>query len=190
MTYEVKVRASTRSIYNLDRVYKGEFSETQRIFLRLHCDQVQAFTMVKTQNPINNNRNGFMRDFLELQPGIIAGILIIPFILIMALLMLIIWRKYYNESYYYLNEGGNNTSAVAAASTSSTTRRPSITCSRSFEKVVIMDETIVEILPWTTHHRASALEPPPAGLPPLPLLPLPGLLPMLVLVLLVSSCLS
>ncbi len=38
--HELKVRAATRSIYNDSLVYKGDFSESQRILLKLNCDQV------------------------------------------------------------------------------------------------------------------------------------------------------
>ncbi len=38
--HELKVRGATRSIYNESVVYRGDFSESQRILLKLNCDQV------------------------------------------------------------------------------------------------------------------------------------------------------
>ena len=38
--HELKVRGATRSIYNETVVYRGDFSESQRILLKLNCDQV------------------------------------------------------------------------------------------------------------------------------------------------------
>ncbi len=38
--HELKVRGATRSIYNESVVYRGDFSESQRILLKLNCEQV------------------------------------------------------------------------------------------------------------------------------------------------------
>ncbi len=39
--HELKVRGATRSVYNESLVYEGDFSESQRILLKLNCDQVR-----------------------------------------------------------------------------------------------------------------------------------------------------
>lgn len=92
--HEVKVRGATRSIYDSSRVYKGEFSEPQKILLRLNCDQAQAFTIVRSSEDLT----------LDLSAGMIAGVACVTFSLILGLLALGLWRKYFNEAYYYLDE--------------------------------------------------------------------------------------
>ena len=79
----VRVRGATRSIYDSSKVYKGTFSEPQRIRLRLNCDQVQAFTIVR------GNGGDFA---LDLSAGMIAGVACVAFALVLALLALAMWR--------------------------------------------------------------------------------------------------
>eukprot|EP00095_Tigriopus_kingsejongensis_P008769 maker-scaffold151_size306168-snap-gene-2.8 protein:Tk08769 transcript:maker-scaffold151_size306168-snap-gene-2.8-mRNA-1 annotation:"unnamed protein product" len=92
--HEVKVRGATRSVYDSSTVYKGEFSEAQKILLRLNCDQAQAFTIVRSSEELA----------LDLSAGMIAGVACVAFSLILGLFALGLWRKYFNESYYYLDE--------------------------------------------------------------------------------------
>ena len=94
--HEVKVRGATRSIYDSNRVYKGDFSESQKLLLRLNCDQIQAFTIVRS------SATGGMA--FDLSAGVIAGVACVAFSIVLALLALGMWRKYFNESYYYLDE--------------------------------------------------------------------------------------
>jgi hypothetical protein len=83
----VRVRGATRSIYDSSKVYKGSLSEPQKILLRLNCDQVQAFTVVR------GNGDEFA---LDLSAGMIAGVACVAFSLILALLALAMWR-YVND---------------------------------------------------------------------------------------------
>ena len=91
--HELKVQGATRSIYNQSLVYRGDFSESQKILLRLNCDEVHASTVVRTEDI-----------GLELSAGMIAGGACVGFALILAVLAVALWRKYFNESYYYLDE--------------------------------------------------------------------------------------
>lgn len=91
--HELKVRAATRSIYNETTIYRGDFSEPQKILLKLNCDQVKASTVVRTATI-----------GLELSAGIIAGGTCVLFALLLALVAIALWRRYFNESYYYLDE--------------------------------------------------------------------------------------
>ena len=93
--HELKVRGATRSIYNDSLLYRGDFSEPQRILLKLNCDQIKASTVVRTSSG----------DFgIELSAGMIAGGACVAFAIILAILAIGLWRKYFNESYYYLDE--------------------------------------------------------------------------------------
>ena len=49
--YQVRLRGATRSIYDSNRIYLGEFSDIQRLTLRPNCDQVQS---MKPNNEISN----------------------------------------------------------------------------------------------------------------------------------------
>ncbi len=80
--HEVKVRGATRSIYDTTRVYKGQFSDAQKILLRLNCDQVQAFTIVRSGSGMS----------LDLSAGMIAGVACVGFSLVLAVLALALWR--------------------------------------------------------------------------------------------------
>ena len=115
--HELKVRGGTKSIYNDSLVYKGDFSESQRILLKLNCDQVHASTVVRTEEI-----------GLELSAGMFAGGACVAFAIVLAILAFVLWRwvvnfgraivllvectqirhsvfrKYFNESYYYLDE--------------------------------------------------------------------------------------
>lgn len=91
--HELKVQGATRSIYNESVVYKGDVSDSQKILLRLNCDQILASTVVRTEDI-----------GLELSAGMIAGGACVAFALILAVLAVGLWRKYFNESYYYLDE--------------------------------------------------------------------------------------
>ena len=91
--HELKVQGATRSIYNQSLVYRGDFSESQKILLRLNCDEVHASTVVRTEDI-----------GLELSAGMIAGGACVGFALILAVLAVALWRKDFNESYYYLDE--------------------------------------------------------------------------------------
>ena len=77
----VRVRGATRSIYDSSKVYKGSMSEPQKILLRLNCDQVQASTVVRTEDI-----------GLELSAGMIAGGACVAFALILAVLAIALWR--------------------------------------------------------------------------------------------------
>ena len=80
--HELKVRGATRSIYNDSIVYKGDFSESQRILLKLNCDQIKASTIVRTSDEFN----------LELSVGMVAGGACVVFAVILAVLALALWR--------------------------------------------------------------------------------------------------
>ncbi len=94
--HELKVRGASRSIYNDSVVYKGDFSDSQKILLRLNCDQILASTVVHTDD------GGGIG--LELSAGMIAGGACVTFALVLGILAIALWRKYFNESYYYLDE--------------------------------------------------------------------------------------
>lgn len=79
--HELKVRAATRSIYNETTIYRGDFSEPQKILLKLNCDQVKASTVVRTATI-----------GLELSAGIIAGGTCVLFALLLALVAIALWR--------------------------------------------------------------------------------------------------
>ena len=80
----MRVRGATRSIYDSGRLYQGNMSEPQRILLRLNCDQVQAFTIVR-----GGNGDQFA---LDLSAGMIAGVACVVFSLILGLLALAMYR--------------------------------------------------------------------------------------------------
>ena len=85
--HEVKVRGATRSIYDSNKVYKGRFSESQKILLRLNCDQIQAFTIVRGHE---DGGRGILA--LDLSAGMIAGVVCVTFSIVLALFALTLWR--------------------------------------------------------------------------------------------------
>lgn len=87
--HEVKVRGATRSIYDSNKVYKGRFSEPQKILLRLNCDQIQAFTIVRGHEEGGRGRGVLAMD---LSAGMIAGVVCVAFSIILALFALTLWR--------------------------------------------------------------------------------------------------
>ena len=98
--YEVKVRGATRSLYNRSLVYSGAFSDTHKILLQLNCDQIQAFTMIRsTQHNMALNLNA----------GVIAVLACVVFAVVLVILALVLWRRFFSESYYYLEETASNT---------------------------------------------------------------------------------
>ncbi len=88
-THEVKLRAATRSIYDATRVYLGEFSEPQKLLLRLNCDQAQAFTIVRSSS---SSSSGAAVSGLEMSTGVMAGVACVSIALLVALLALAVWR--------------------------------------------------------------------------------------------------
>ena len=83
--HEVKIRGATRSIYDSNQIYHGVFSEAQKIFLRLNCDQVQAFTIVRSEQ--GNKRVPF-----DMNSGMMAGILFVAFLILTAVFALTMWK--------------------------------------------------------------------------------------------------
>ena len=84
--HEVKVRGAARSIYDSNKVYKGEMSEPQKLLLRLNCDQVQAFTIVR-----GDSANG-EEIALDLSAGMVAGVGAVAVSLALAIMALAMWR--------------------------------------------------------------------------------------------------
>ena len=98
--YEVRVQGATRSLYNRSLVYRGAFSDTHKILLQLNCDQIQAFTMIRsTQHNMALNLNA----------GVIAVLACVVFAVVLVILALVLWRRFFSESYYYLEETASNT---------------------------------------------------------------------------------
>ena len=98
--YEVKVRGATRSLYHKNKLYKGHFSEVHKILLQLDCDQIQAFTMIRSENMA-----------LNLNAGVIAVLACVVFAVVLVVLALVLWRRYFSESYYYLEETASNSNS-------------------------------------------------------------------------------
>lgn len=89
--HEVKVRGATRSIYDAGLVYKGDFSDTQRLLLRLDCDQVQAFTIVRGSSSSAESSSAAAKE-MDLSAGMLAGVACVALSLVLALMALAMWR--------------------------------------------------------------------------------------------------
>lgn len=84
--HEVKVRGATRSIYDAGKIYKGDFSDPQSILLKINCDQVHAYTMVRSSSSSTSGMH------LDLSAGVVAGIVCVISSILLALLALALWR--------------------------------------------------------------------------------------------------
>lgn len=79
MMYEVRVRGGTRSVLELEKVYKGEYSDPRKIVLKPNCEKVQIH--------LNAQRTAH-----EFTPTMIAAAVCASFAVLLILVAVLVWR--------------------------------------------------------------------------------------------------
>ncbi len=92
--HELKLRAATRSIYDADRIYQGDFSESHKLLLRLNCDQARAFSIARSSSSASDGvDDGAGGDATaQLGTGVVAGVAVVSMAFLVVLLVLAVWR--------------------------------------------------------------------------------------------------
>ncbi|CAB4058545.1 PTPRG [Lepeophtheirus salmonis] len=103
MVYTIQLRAGTNSIYDNDRLYKGEISHPQRLHLRINCDTIQAFSVLEA-----GDTSGESGNYKELSTGILAGFGLVVICIIIGVVVLILKKRYSSESYYYVGDNAHH----------------------------------------------------------------------------------
>nr|XP_040579012.1 tyrosine-protein phosphatase 99A-like [Lepeophtheirus salmonis] len=103
MVYTIQLRAGTNSIYDNERLYKGEISHPQRLHLRINCDTIQAFSVLEA-----GDTSGESGNYKELSTGILAGFGLVVICIIIGVVVLILKKRYSSESYYYVGDNAHH----------------------------------------------------------------------------------
>lgn len=88
--YEIRVRGGTRSVLDMGKVYKGQYSESKKILMEPDCEKIRVFNLPRTSDE-------FISNLVLITVGA-------SFALLLILLTLLTWRRCFNSTYYYLDD--------------------------------------------------------------------------------------
>lgn len=90
MFYGIQLQAATKSLYHKDVLYKGQLTSVQKLQLRKNCDQIQAFTVLESEN--HQSAINLANPILDMGTGVLAGLALIAMVFILVIVAFVLRR--------------------------------------------------------------------------------------------------
>ncbi|TRY70690.1 hypothetical protein TCAL_12939 [Tigriopus californicus] len=105
MFYGIQLQAATKSLYHKGVLYKGQLTSVQKLQLRKNCDQIQAFTVLESEN--HQSAINLANPMLDMGTGVLAGMALIAMVFILVIVAFVLRRRFSHDSFYYVSDSSS-----------------------------------------------------------------------------------